>query len=545
MKLQSLVVIFVIIILPISMLLTAYTQNQIKTLNYQTSYDTKLNNATYDALKAFQLNTINSSTSDLTNSKIRDIEASANTFFDAISENFNMAGYRSDALKDYVPALVFTMYDGYYIYSLYDNKLDQETQTQINNNKNASIKGNGEKSYGLKPYIYYSCRYVRGDLDVVITYALDNYITVQGIKGTKTINLSGYLINGITKDANGNIKYRGVTIEKQGEDVLTERVGNISENTGNYVNYVKTNGVKYYKDGEKSYSLINGTKYAQDKVVENKNTSAYNYYADALNLQNQLRDAGILDLQISDAVDEQGQKLTTLVDDNGNIVYDFRINEKIFQYSKDGIAIEEPDSTFNQHRLAVIRYAIEKNLSIAIANYNSFTEGNIEANFQMPRLQENEWEKILNNISIISFLQGLSIGGKIYNGYSIVTNNKNEEVVTENSIYITDSVGNYHKPTDIDLVNATNLRRGYFNIDFERKSIYQEFNNIEKLYYYYPQEHLACYNCVVSQDNVISSDNIYKYMDEVLSKNSESKLPKLYYTALGRERYSMYKVNNY
>ena len=54
----------------------------------------------------------------------------------------------------------------------------------------------------------------------------------------------------------------------------------------------------------------------------------------------------------------------------------------------------------------------------------------------MPKLKEDEWDKILNNVSLISFMQGLSIGGKIYNGYSIVTNNTNEEVVTEDSIYI-------------------------------------------------------------------------------------------------------------
>ena len=93
MSLQSLAVIFIIIVLPISMVLTVYVQNQVETLELQVSYDTKLMNATYDALKAFQLNTVNSSTSDLSNSKIRDIQASVNTFFNSIASNFNMAGY--------------------------------------------------------------------------------------------------------------------------------------------------------------------------------------------------------------------------------------------------------------------------------------------------------------------------------------------------------------------------------------------------------------------------------------------------------------------
>ena len=90
MKIQYLAVIFVIIMLPISMVLTTYVQNQVRTLDLQISYDTKLKNATYDALKAFQLNTVYSGTSDFANSKIRDIEASVNSFFNAIASNFNM-----------------------------------------------------------------------------------------------------------------------------------------------------------------------------------------------------------------------------------------------------------------------------------------------------------------------------------------------------------------------------------------------------------------------------------------------------------------------
>ena len=73
------------------MVLTIYVQNQIETLELQVSYDFKLRNATYDAVKAFQLNTINSGSSDLANSKMRDIEASVNTFFNSIASNFNMS----------------------------------------------------------------------------------------------------------------------------------------------------------------------------------------------------------------------------------------------------------------------------------------------------------------------------------------------------------------------------------------------------------------------------------------------------------------------
>ena len=235
MKIQNLAVIFIIIILPISMIITAYVQNQVETLELQISYDTKLTNATYDALKAFQLNTVNSSTSDLANSKLRDIEASVNTFFNSIATNFNMAGYNQDILKQYVPAIVYTMYDGYYIYSPFTNTLTSEDYIE-----GSSTYQDGETISGLKPYIFYSCRYKKGsDTDVVITYSLDNYITVQGTVAGETVFRYGYLLDNVGNynSTNNTITYRGVTIE---QETLREYTDNSNETI-----YTKVNGVKY------------------------------------------------------------------------------------------------------------------------------------------------------------------------------------------------------------------------------------------------------------------------------------------------------------
>ena len=63
---------------------------------------------------------------------------------------FSLAGYSNDAVDRYVPALVYTLYDGFYIYSPYKNIA----------NEDGTIKdGSGEGQYGLKPYISYSCKY--------------------------------------------------------------------------------------------------------------------------------------------------------------------------------------------------------------------------------------------------------------------------------------------------------------------------------------------------------------------------------------------------
>ena len=55
MKLQSWIVVFAIIVIPIVLVMSLYIQVQINYVNLQGNYDTVLNNATYDAIKAFQI----------------------------------------------------------------------------------------------------------------------------------------------------------------------------------------------------------------------------------------------------------------------------------------------------------------------------------------------------------------------------------------------------------------------------------------------------------------------------------------------------------
>ena len=293
MKIQNLAVIFIIIILPISLILTSYVQNQVKTLGLQVSYDTKLNNATYDALKAFQLNTFNSDTSDLSNSKMRDVEASANTFFTSIASNFNMEGYNKDVLKDYVPALVYTMYDGYYIYSPYTNTLSNNEQ------KDDATYSNGEKIYGLKPYVYYSCRYKKDDIDVVITYTLDNYITIQGKFNGESVYKYGYLLDNIIVNGD-SVAYRQISID---EEVTEEFVDSTNKRQ-----YVKINGVKSYKENDGSwYTNLNGEK-IRDSNHGNTNKSGKQYYIEAYNFTKWVKNNNIAKLTPQDAVYENGDK---------------------------------------------------------------------------------------------------------------------------------------------------------------------------------------------------------------------------------------------
>ena len=217
MKIQSLAVIFIILILPISLVLATYTKARVETISLQATYDSKLNDATHDALKAYQVNSFKNDTSGLVNSKMRDIEASVNTFFNSMSTNFSSLGYTKETLQNYVPALVYTMYDGYYIYAPFTNTWSDEVKEA-----QATFQ-DGEKIYGLKPYVYYSCRYKGTKFDIVITYSLDNYIQIQGMVNGQSVNKYGYVLNKNNLNVQGDVvSYNGVTINV--ESPLKENV---------------------------------------------------------------------------------------------------------------------------------------------------------------------------------------------------------------------------------------------------------------------------------------------------------------------------------
>lgn len=630
MRIQDLAIIFIIIILPISIVLGAYTQMQISTISLQTEYDMKLISATSDAIKAFQINTANSSTSDIANSKIRDIEASVSTFKASIKSVFGMNGYSEDEMNEYIPALVYTMYDGFYIYSRFNNQNYLYEVDENGNVTNNPLDKNGENVFGLKPYISYSVKYnPNSDLDIVITYSLDNYISIKGmvkVDGEKQYwDKSGYLIDGIKKDASGKITYNGVEIDKN--VVLSEdlpAIGSLEKGTYKYVRY---NGTKYYLDernarviyflngnlmeinptsdydkykdmiekgeslseelpqigtlarGNYKYIVYNGTKYYLDErntriiyflngnlmeikpkldeniessykkyenMIEN-GESAYKFYDEANKFTQSVKNV-LANLTNKDAQDfiinSNGETIQTTVfsDETEYKIFDFNSDS-----SKPEKNIECRSSNFNQHRLAVIKNKIRTNLAIAITNFNSAY--NIE--FQMPELTEEDWAKAMNNISLISFIQGIDIGGKTYNGYTIINNSESKEVVREENIYILGNDGFYHRIGDKYLLEANNIggnseynsnvnASGRLNLDFNKQRAYTEDGST--VYYYPISKYYASYNSIVNQNywdkDYDNYNDIYAY---VATKNVN--LRKAFYMALGRERYGMYKSN--
>lgn len=598
MKLQYLAVIFVIIILPVSIVMSSYIQNQIDTITLQTLYKTKLDNSTYDALKAFQINSVNNKYSSISNSKIRDIEASINTFYNSMKTS--MVSSKED-VQTFIPAILFTLYDGYYIYSSYDNIVQVE-KAEGETIKKITTESNKNYQYGLRPYIYYSCKYNLNGKTIIVNYTLDNEITVYGDFGNGYETKSGYLIDPskVTEinDSNKTLKYDGILIEPE---TLTEHLITVNDDgtpptEGEYA-YIVYNNKKVYKettkngnnnsmqyfwyDNYKKTYLIgekeNLEKYIQQNGVTFKSISAYEYYKSAKEFSEWVNE-NLGSIKQKDVIKTDSSGNATIGNDT-NYLSENTGNSKIFATS--GNSKNDPmlsDSTFNNHRIAIIRKSIETNLTTAIANYNIQSGSNYE--YVMPVINDADWYKIVNNVSIASFMQGIPIGQKYFNNYSVITNTKNEEVINSQSMYILERNDGgdleYHQVGCEKLLekvrNAKNdgsIERGQFtmtaytDLSFLRQTVKVSETKLE---YFYPHgvdnsnisgsanfKYLTgCYNCIVNSNADYDIDGIIKgeikdYLTEKTLYNKNNfeleAVRKTYLTGLARERYDLYKSN--
>ena len=517
-KFQTLAIIFILFILPITLLLTYYINSQIDTIAIQNSYDTKLLNATYDAIVAFELNTMNNKGYS-TNAEAlrRDITASINTFKTSLANNFGVAGAGANYMLPYIPAVVYTLYDGYYIYSPIAN-------TTINKNEDDE-EFITKYEHTLKPYIYYTARYKYGtDTDFIVNYSLDNYIVVYGnIKGT-----------------------------------YYSRAG--------YLSYFDKFNGKITIDGEEANNYYNESKEFSEWVIAN------------------LKDVKAQDIVVE--IEDSGKIVTAReLTDEKNQYYDLKEDtSKIFDIKKDNDP-EVKTSDFCEHKNLIIRKSIESNLNSAINNYTKQSEGlGTTYDFKMPILSPLEWDKVLSNVSIITFMQGLPVGMKTYNNYMIVSSTGNRQFVDAESLYFVTKKGEeegtyYHRINcpllAEELKNDSSLTlEGYSSIDF--KGIFNaDDEESNENGYIYNHDSYACYECIVSSkvggityDNeekdenkeyfINNNDNLItflrKYKNEAISDKDYTtnyndsviqKLRNAYYSSLFRERYNLVKVSQY
>lgn len=473
MKLQNMAVIFSIIVIPMTLILSAYIGFQIDTASRIQIYDAKLLDATHDAVVAFQLNTSENNNSIIVDSLRRDVTASINALFTSLAANLGAPAESMSYIMGYVPAVMFTLYDGYYIYSPIEVEYKQDDGT-------VSTK----YEHALKPYIPYAVRYKNGDNNIVVNYSLDNYISIYGyLDDGKYISRAGYLIadeDNITTSVDGKLFYNGIEITDE-------------------------DAKNYYNEAKKFTRWVKN----EDRIL---NTVIPQYAVNA----------------------ENGKVYEEFKNDDRRILKLFKTTNGI---SNDP---EDKNSYFNAHKREVMKMSIQSSLSNAIYTYSEHAV--ITHDFAMPVLTEPDWDKLLSNVNIVTFMQGIPVGTKIYNNYTIVTSTENKQYVDVDMIYYTakDNENEYYHKIDCpklkELANNVEIV-GYKNIDLNKKEAKKDTSGEElkdkdgNIIYEYKIKNPACYECIVNS-NYERNHNIF------LNK----KLATVYYNTVARERYNLNKV---
>lgn len=549
MKLQHLTIIFVVIIIPITLILSAYIGNQIDTASLQQSYNTKLMDATHDAVVAFELNTSNNIYTGNADSVRRDISAAINTFSNTLATNLGMSSANKESLMPYIPAILITLYDGYYIYSpseyTYKTKIEKEGQL-VDDIKTGY-------THILKPYIYYSKKYESENDYIIVNYTLDNYITVYGKIGNTLISRSGYLSTEEVRDSINEGENLTETIKYKYQGQLQDEDGNLilDANNNPIIGTLigKLNNVPFvYRDSQKVYYIDDGI--AEDHFdIDNGLTikKEKGWYTLSDLTLNKYSDQGMstTDYSAKDYRDKSdgfmkyitksfdGRKISDIVKVDGKEI----LNPATIS---DGITndFENPESLFNQHKREVIRNSIQDNMNNAMAIYNANTGSlGTSSYFSMPKLSETDWEKIVTNVNIVTFMQGLSVGTKTYNDYAIVTSTNNKQYVDPNTIYFVKD-GYYHTLEHMANISSTDANNiiGYKYADFKKvKYEVKDLNDEVKERYYYRRQEYACYDCIVSTNNIGETKTRYEIL------NANGALKRKYYTALARERFNLDK----
>lgn len=151
----------------------------------------------------------------------------------------------------------------------------------------------------------------------------------------------------------------------------------------------------------------------------------------------------------------------------------------------------------------------------------------VHGKFRLPVLTDSDWEDVFSNISLITFFQGVPIGVKEYNNYSIASSTTNREYVKPEELYFSGDDINFHKIYCEKCSETTYT--AYRSAEYMLKEFKSDANN----FYYYMHDNqdtnseTACYYCLVNRENFKKTEN----------SNILSQMTIAYYEALARERY--------
>ena len=481
-----------------------------------------------------------------------------------IEEEYGQILYKTNATHN----------EGGTTYAVYTTVLSSDGST-------STYKTNYKIAYILKSYVPYAATYSRDDadntkdVDVTINYTLDNYMSIMGEIGGIYYSKSGYFID---EHLINNIKVNGTQINWY--TYSDSELEAMALNPDEYNIVITFNPDEYGYAPQISNRDNNNWIDAQEATAYYCRAWAFSKWIYETPALYELEEQDIV-TSVFEEVDEQMFSGYNEVDAiQEGLLYDFSstkdndndrndqesMRTRLFykttvtDFSATNYELEakksnpeNSESNFSSHKRHVIRNSITYNLCLAMTAYN---EKYVGMTFDMPILQEEEWDKILSNVSIVTFMQGLNCGHKMYNNYALVSSNNNEISVTPSEIFYTqytnsltdDSIETVHR------INCTHLGEADFYTSLRSKEIKYDkvFNTIEDVYNY-DHKVYTCYDCIVNPNyigingNKNGVDNLKDsiYPETAVAGYDYRQKLKAYYVAIGKERHNLYKPTEF
>lgn len=123
-----------------------------------------------------------------------------------------------------------------------------------------------------------------------------------------------------------------------------------------------------------------------------------------------------------------------------------------YTYDANGVLIGEA-SPFHQKRREVITNLIVSALTEEVTQHNSYAQLlGVNYTFNVPDVSKSEWIHAIDDVSILSFIQGIPVGtNQYYNNYAL----GGSRITRGSYIYVTEKEGNryYHKESCTEILN--------------------------------------------------------------------------------------------
>lgn len=327
MKIIHWTIIFVLIIVPFSLVCRNIINTRFVALKDEVRINNAIDTATYDAVDLLiEVAEVSGDKKIELNPTL--CEETINQFFRTMCVNYNLPfNDESNAyLQAYIPAIIIVGYDGFYVYS-------------------AERTANGVEHI-LKPKVPYAY-----------------------------------------KDSNGNV-----------------------------INFTLTNEVKVFCNATgKTYSGVLGYNvYNNDDGVSDEIKEARNLYGDM-----KVEDLAYVTNDLSYIL-YKTETNTSGTRDNFDTFLIKGDPTKDYEYDLNG-ALKSEAGEFHQKRREVITDLITSALKEEVMQHNSYAElMGVTYNFTVPDISKAEWVSAIDDISVLSFIQGIPVGvNQYYNNYAL------------------------------------------------------------------------------------------------------------------------------